>query len=334
MPIDAHVHPPARGPRGYLSPALGGRLGHRLWAARLGLEGRGGDPMEAFLQWLTDSSLDQAIVLALDAVHGVDGRRDLDRTLLAVDNDAVADLALAHPKVRFGASVHPYRRDALEELDRVAARGAVLVKWLPSAQGIDPAEPRCFPFYRRLAELGLPLLSHTGVEHTLGRFPDALNHPSRLEPALERGVTVIAAHCGTRLFLHASCAFEASADLALRHRNCYGDLSAFLASTRLPALQRILRSPELMAKVVYGSDFPAPAWPFNLLGLLGLEDYLRLRKLANPLERAYQSLVAVGLALEVFSRMEGLMRKAAPAHPGRAGAEGPHHPAMGQMHFE
>ena len=315
MIIDCHVHIAAEDsgyPGNHLAPALMDSLRFRLLRSRLGM-----GPQEADLdermrsqlcQWLLESHLDQAVVLAMDAVHDTDGRRDTRQTLMAVDNDYVADLADAEPKIRFGASIHPWRRDALQELDRVAARGACLVKWLPSAQGIQPDDPRCFPFYERLTALGLPLLSHTGCEHTLGAFPDAFNDPNRLEPALERGVTVIAAHCGTRLFLHERSWFGAWTKLALRHPRLYGDLSAFMASTRLPALRRILRTPVLTAKVVYGSDFPGPAWPFNLLGAIGLPDYLRLRRIRNPFDRSFLSLAATGLPPEVFSRVSGLLR--------------------------
>jgi len=317
MLIDCHVHIAARGsgyPGNYLAPALLDSLRLRLLRARLGVrrESQTGDLDEdlrrRLCRNLAESRLDQAVVLALDAIHGIDGTRDTDQTLMAVDNDYVADLAKAEPKVRFGASVHPYRRDALPELERVAARGACLVKWLPSAQGIQPDDPRCFSFYERLAALGLPLLSHTGCEHTLGIFPHAFNNPGRLEPALERGVTVIAAHCGTRLYLHERSWFGTWAHLALKHSRFYGDLSAFLASTRLPALHRILRTPALAAKVVYGSDFPAPAWPFNLLGMIGPADYWRLRRICNPFDRSWQGLAAAGLPAEAFSRVSGLLR--------------------------
>ena len=317
MLIDCHVHIAAQGsgyPGNHLAPALFGSLRFRLLRARLGVGQRAQagdldeDMRRRLCQDLAESRLNQAVVLALDAIHDAGGTRDMGRTLMAVDNDYVADLARAEPKIRFGASVHPYRRDALPELERVAARGACLVKWLPSAQGIQPDDPRCFPFYEQLAALGLPLLSHTGCEHTLGVFPHAFNDPARLEPALERGVTVIAAHCGTRLYLHERSWFGAWARLALRHPRFYGDLSAFLACTRLPALHRILRTPALAAKVVYGSDFPAPAWPFNLLGMIGPADYWRLRRIGNPFDRSWQSLAVAGLPPEVFSRISGLLK--------------------------
>jgi hypothetical protein len=34
-------------------------------------------------------------------------------------------------------SVHPYRKDALEELEKYAAQGVHLVKWLPNSMGYN-----------------------------------------------------------------------------------------------------------------------------------------------------------------------------------------------------
>ena len=138
---------------------------------------------------------------------------------MVADNDFVAGLAATSGKILFGASVHPYRHDALAELERLIESGACLVKWLPSAQNIQPDHPRCFPFYDLLAKHKVPLLSHTGGEHTLKAFPDSLSDPRRLVPALDRGVTVIAAHCGTSLFLHEKSYFRVWQEMALRHEN-------------------------------------------------------------------------------------------------------------------
>ncbi len=148
------------------------------------------------------SQVTQAVLLAFDAAYRENGSRDNERTVLVVDNDFVARAAKTSAKTFFGASVHPYRRDALDELERVIDGGARLIKWIPSAQNIQPDHPRCLPFYDLLARHHVPLLCHTGVEHTLRGFSDDLNAPRRLRLALERGVTVIAAHCGARLFLH------------------------------------------------------------------------------------------------------------------------------------
>ena len=163
----------------------------------------------------------------------------------------------------------------MEELERLIEKGACLVKWLPSAQNIQPDHPRCFPFYDLLARHKVPLLSHTGAEHTLKAFPDALSDPRRLVPALERGVTVIAAHCGTSLFLHEKSYFRVWQEMALRHENFYGDISAFGVITRIWRLGTLLRSPALAAKCVFGSDFPVPPWPLSCLGKISLSETWR-----------------------------------------------------------
>lgn len=315
--VDLHVHMAAEASGfagNHVAPGFRSGLGFRWLLRRLGLPLQlQGDALDQAFRdrlaaWLEESSLDLAVLLALDAHHDEDGRRDLSRTSLAVDNDYVADVAAAMPKARFGASVHPYRPDALDELDRLADRRACLVKWLPSAQGIRPDDPRCFPFYERLAELGLPLLSHTGWEHTLSRGLDAWNDPRLLKPALDRGVTVIAAHCGLRLFLHEPSWFAQWREMALSYPRFYGDLGAFLACTRMPTLARIRKSPELAARVLYGSDFPTPAGPMQLLGLLGPREALRLGRIANPLERSLASLRAAGLPEGIFRRAASLLR--------------------------
>ena len=93
-------------------------------------------------------------------------------------------------------SVNPYRQDALDELERGAKRGARLVKWLPNAIGIDPADDLCDAFYRRMNELNLILLSHGGEEKAVEAEEDQkLGNPLLLRRPLEVGVKVIVAHC-------------------------------------------------------------------------------------------------------------------------------------------
>lgn len=315
---DRERHGNAIGPR--QSPVLHYLL-RRLGLSAAALREPGADVRlrDWLTQWIGQGSLDRVVVLALDAVHRRDGSRDDAATRMLTSNDFVADLAERHPRVLFGASVHPYRRDAIAELERVAARGACLVKWIPSGQGIAPDDPACFPFYAALARHGLPLLSHTGKEHTLAAFPSALNHPCRLQPALERGVTVIAAHCGARLFLHDCSHFRPWCAMALQYERFYGDISAFAVITRCGALSHLQRHPQLLDKIVYGSDFPAPALPWHLVHRLGWRQARALSAVDNPLERAYLTMRSLGLPPEVFTRAGQLLRLPAAAAPPTGG---------------
>jgi len=315
---DVHVHVAGIGrPNNgnYLSPRFQRSMACRLFLRRLGLAPNRFDAEvvdeeigRLIVSQINASSVDRAVLLAFDAAYRDDGSRDEQRTLMATDNDFVAALAAAGGKTLFGASVHPYRGDALEEMERLIQKGACLVKWLPSAQNIQPDHPRCFPFYDLLAKHHVPLLSHTGAEHTLKAFPDSLSDPRRLAPALERGVTVIAAHCGTSLFLHEKSHFRAWQAMALRHKNFYGDLSAFGVITRIWRLGNILRSPSLAAKCLFGSDFPVPPWPLSCLGKISLGEALKIRRTRNYFDQSVALMRAAGVSDEIFARAGKLLR--------------------------
>jgi len=260
------------------------------------------------LRLINESCIDRAVILSLDGVYREDGSFDKGKTSLTVDNDYVADIADIGGKALFGASIHPYRRDAIAELDRLAARGACLVKWLPSSQHIQPDNPRCFPFYDRLAHHQIPLLCHTGNEHTVTGGDNRLNDPQRLVPALERGVTVIAAHCGARMYLHERCYFSSWRKMALEYPNCFGDVGAFIIPTRIRYLRILRNDPRLLSKIVYASDFPAQAVTMSCLFSLGLRKTLFLRKIRNPFDAPYRILKEMGFPDEVFDRGRSLLK--------------------------
>jgi uncharacterized protein len=318
MIFDLHVHIAGIGSGGsgnYVSPEFQRRYAFRRIAHWLKLpKGTTSSPdcdlqiARRLLDWIDASVVDRAVLLAFDATYNENGTRDQEHTWLVTDNDFVADLASTHAKILFGASVHPYRPDALDELERLIGRGACLVKWLPGAQNIQPDDPRCLPFYDVLAHHRIPLLCHTGVEHTLNAFPDALNDPRRLVPALERGVTVIAAHCGTRIFLHEKSYLRGWREMALRYERFYGDISAFGMITRVWMLKRLLKSPELTAKLLFGSDFPTVAMPLSCLGPIGLYDALKLRNMTNPFDQSVAMMKAVGVPDAVFARAGQILR--------------------------
>ena len=82
-----------------------------------------------------------------------------------VPNDYVVDLARQHPDIFLPViSLHPYRRDAIEELDKWAKAGGKFIKWLPNAMGMDPAARAIEPFYRKMKDHNMILLSHAGEE--------------------------------------------------------------------------------------------------------------------------------------------------------------------------
>ncbi len=212
------------------------------------------------------------------------------------------------PSILFGASVHPYRADALEELHRLIMRGACLVKWIPSAQRIRPDCHRCIPFYDLLAEKRVPLLVHTGNEHASSRSLNQWNDPALLQLALKRGVTVIAAHCGARVFLHERCYFSTFHRMALEHQNLYGDLGAFGIPTRIRILRAMQRCDRLLSKIVYASDFPAWVMPRWFIFSIGRQAVREIVQEKNPLQKPYLLMQKMGMPEEIFSRAGELLR--------------------------
>jgi predicted TIM-barrel fold metal-dependent hydrolase len=212
-------------------------------------------------------------LLAFDQNYQPDGSVNLDKTEFYVPNDYVFKLAEQHPdKFVPNISVNPYRPDAIAELEKWARRGARVVKWLPNAMGIDPSDARCDPFYRKMKELDLILLSHGGEEKAVEAEEDQkLGNPLLLRRPLDHGVKVIVAHCaglGTNEDLdNAGRPQVPNFDLFLRLMDekryeglVFGEVSAMTQFNRLgKPLTTILEREDLHERIVNGSDYPLPA---------------------------------------------------------------------------
>ncbi|THF64663.1 amidohydrolase [Pseudothauera nasutitermitis] len=215
----------------------------------------------------------KTVLFAFDRVHTPDGMPVPEYSTLYVPNEYARDVARAAPqRFEWVCSVHPYRADAEDALERAAEEGARAVKWLPPAMGIDPAVPACERFYRVLARLDLPLITHVGEErvvHGLGRAE--WGNPLLLRRALDQGVRVVMAHCGTAgedidLDRGVQGPRVSSFELFLRmmgderHRGLlHGDIAAVLLRNRPPeVLRTLLERDDLHPRLLYGTDYPLP----------------------------------------------------------------------------
>lgn len=254
------------------------------------------------------AAVEKAVVLCFDAVHREDGTRDADATQLHVPNTWGLQAVEAHrDALLWGASIHPYRRDALEELVRAKERGAFLVKWLPSAMGIDPAAKACLPFYEFLAAARIPLLSHVDTEYTFaaaGKGWMEKNHVRHLRPALERGVTVIAAHAGT------PTQSDELVTLMEEFPALYADSSGLFNPTRARcalALFAKARASVLGERLVYGSDWPVPTVAYLLYDVVGVEACRKVMRIANPFDRDMEMKKLLGFSTELFEANEAAL---------------------------
>jgi predicted TIM-barrel fold metal-dependent hydrolase len=228
-------------------------------------------------------------LLAFDKNYHRDGTTNLNKTEFYVPNAYVFTISEQHPDLFEPViSVNPYRANALSELERGAQRGARMVKWLPNAMGIDPSDELCDPFYQKMKELDLVLLSHGGEEKAVEAKEDQrFGNPLLLRRALDHGVRVIVAHCAglgdnedldDRKRRHVS-----NFDLFLRLMDdqryeglVFADISAMTQYNRIGRpLTTILRREDLHERLVNGSDYPLPA--VNMLirtGALAKQGYI------------------------------------------------------------
>ena len=215
------------------------------------------------------------LLFAFDNAHADDGAAQPDSTTFHVPDRYARGVVSAHAE-RFGfvASIHPYAVDAIERLNAAIAEGALAIKWLPSAMNIDPRDPRCRPFYDRLAASRLPLIIHFGEEQAVpGAGRNEFGNPLLARVPLESGVRVVMAHCaslGHALDLDKPSAPRIAAfDLFARLMDArahdtllLGDISAVQQINRKNEVVRtLIERDDWHGRLLHGSDYPLPGIP-------------------------------------------------------------------------
>jgi hypothetical protein len=269
-----------------------------LWRMGLPLD----DPETANRRYLeqleaelaASARVSKAVLLAMDGVYDASGRLDEGRTDFLIANDAVLEAAGRNARLLPGVSINPARRDAVDELERCAAKGARLVKVLPNAQAFDPAEKRHLPFYRALARLRLPILTHVGFEFSLIGQDQSVGDVSRWRAALDEGSIVIGAHgCSNGAFV-GERHFPAMAEFVRRYERFFIDSSALTLPNRAGALWRLRRFPEVFDRLLFGTDYPLPCFAFPALAA-GPRRWWKARAAKNRFDRQFEVLDSLGI---------------------------------------
>jgi uncharacterized protein len=313
--VDMHCHIAGIGAGGsgcFVSPRLRDNFRFKIYLRSFGVsekellqqgDGLVGDRISESLA--QSKFVSRAVLLALDGVVDADGNLDTNRTEVFVPNEFVAAMAARHTNLLFGASVNPYRRDALARLEWAKAHGAVLVKWIPPIMAIDPGDPKLIPFYKKMAELKLPLLSHTGKEKSFSSAAEELGDPDKLRLPLSLGVTVVAAHIASSESYHGERGPDRLARMMGEFPNLYTDISALTQVNRPGRLKEALTRPEFSGRLVYGTDYP-------LINTLLVSPWYSLRlsfrqkfsiwRTKNPWDRDVLMKHDLGMPTETFAR--------------------------------
>lgn len=240
MIVDAHTHPVFLG--GYIHPGL-----DQLSKAYYGRECIKWTRAD-FLAGLDRAGVDKAIVLTVSwKGHPIRER-----------NEATAELVSQHPDRLVGfASFDPNTgAGAVEEVQyAVEQLGLSGVKIVAPNVEVSYNDPRYYPIYERIEQLGVPIVFHTGGSflHTRSKFGDPLTLDDVAHDFPE--MKVIVAHLAMERFLDAH-------SLLVRHANVYADLSFWPLH---PIYRRLIPwsvlEETVADKLLYGSDFPVGQTP-------------------------------------------------------------------------
>ena len=153
------------------------------------------------------------------------------------------------------ASVHPDDPRLFGHLEAIARAGIRGVKFHPYYQDFSLSDPRVWPMFRKIADLGLVVACHAGgdvswIDQRGKCGPDDI----AILLSQVRGLRFVAAHLGGCLGYpsHAT-------DVLLAH-DCYVDTSALHRSWFCDEEMRVLRSwPR--ERILFGTDFPWVHYP-------------------------------------------------------------------------
>ncbi|MBV1911284.1 MAG: amidohydrolase family protein [Kangiellaceae bacterium] len=211
------------------------------------------------------------MLLAFDYNYSKKGVINREESTFYIPNQYAAKIAATHSSFEWIASVHPYRGDAIEQLEWCKQNGARAVKWLPPAMNIDPSSRRCEAFYNKLVELNLPLVTHAGDEKAVhSEELQKFANPLLLRKPLDLGVKVIVAHCASlgsnRDIENKTVGEKSNFELFARlmnddnyANNCLGDISAINLINREPKeIRQIIENQDWHSRLLYASDFPLP----------------------------------------------------------------------------
>ena len=212
-------------------------------------------------------------LLAFDQFYSEDGKPHPERSQIYAPNDYIWEICRRWPQYFIPCvSIHPYRADALDELEKWAERGVRQVKWLPNAQGMNPSNPRCDRFYETMIRHNMVLLCHAGKEQSINTTGfQKFGNPLFCRRPLDHGLSVIIAHCaglGTNVDVEdPKKRRRKNFDLFMRLFDeeryeglLWGDITAIIQSNRSGApLQTILALQNKHHRITNGSDYPLPA---------------------------------------------------------------------------
>jgi predicted TIM-barrel fold metal-dependent hydrolase len=200
---------------------------------------------------MDEAGIDKTVLLGLDV--GLAFTSDLG---VREYNDYVADIVREHPDRIIGfAGIDPRRgKEGVGELQRCFEMGLRGLK-LWTLTGFYPDDEAYYPLYEKVAELGIPILAHTGSgpPKTYMKF----NKPLYVDKVAVDfpEIKIIMAHIGMPWI-------DEAVAIVIKNPNVYVDLSAWETVVKAApvalcqAMAQIKMATGSLRQVLFGSDWP------------------------------------------------------------------------------
>jgi uncharacterized protein len=212
----------------------------------------------------------KTMLFAFDWFRDEQGVADSKSSIFHVPNEYAAKIANQYPQYfQWVASIHPYRPDAIDALEKAHSEGACAIKWLPTGMNIDPASHKCAKFYQKLHDLDMPIISHTGRESAVKVGNQAFGNPLKMRTALDSGVRVVLAHCASDGYdddvdhqnkaVKSFDLFTRMMDTPAYQNLVFGEISAVTLFNHAWVIKPLLSRTDWHNRLLNGTDYPLPA---------------------------------------------------------------------------
>lgn len=263
---------------------------YKLWAKKINvkwtydIKAINESLIDLLLSTTNTSVVDNFVMLPMDGVYNeLTGEMVKDQSIIYTSNEKVVEVCKKNTKLIAAASINPYRKDAMEELEKAVKNNVALVKWLPGLQMFSPNSEKAVNFAKECKKYGLPLLIHVGPEFSFpgNRIINEYHKIDSVFPILDTGCKVILPHVGGFSILKENKELDKLEKLVDEYPNLYFDNSGILTYHRSGRTIRVLSRQKIMDRIIYGTDFPVTAYlsPF-------IQRFLSKQKIINALRIA------------------------------------------------
>lgn len=163
-------------------------------------------------------------------------------------------------------SVHPDDPELFKHLDEVAARGFKGIKFHPYYQNFYLDDPKVWPMFEKIADLGLVIECHCGYD---------IGYPTRFDACGPKEIAILLKNVKNLKFIAAHLGgcdgYEPHATDPLRDLGCYIDTSALTRHWHYDEHMRLLNTWPV-DRILFATDFPWTSYAESIRWVKSVRD--------------------------------------------------------------